>query len=51
MEMCLGDMTSLLSRILAAMSTGGNQGRDEAQAGRAQAMGGAQAVARGQDAS
>lgn len=39
MEMYLGDMTGLLGKILATLGTSGNQGKDEAQVVRAQAMG------------
>ena len=35
MEMRLGNMSGLLGRILVAMGIGGNQSRDEAQAGKA----------------
>lgn len=44
METRLGDVTGLLDRILTAVSIDGNQGRDEAQASRAQAAGGGQAA-------
>lgn len=47
METRLGDVTGLLGRTLAAVSTDGNQARDEAQAGRAQAAGGGQATSGG----
>ena len=48
METRLGDIISLLDRIPAIINISGNQGRDEAQASRAQAIGGAQVVGGGQ---
>lgn len=41
-ETRLGDVTGLLGGILAAVDTNSNQGRDEAQAGRAQTVDGSQ---------